>query len=200
MTVPVYSAGIVSQSFWFIEFKKYLRLIQDGKPEEDIKTLIIKDNIFGAPNEYRARRMFGYLSSRVKTLCMEEIDLFFICDLASQKIINLISIAKTDFLLFEFLNEVYREHVIIGSDYLNLAEARVFMKRKEEQSEIIAAWADKTKRRMISNYFNFLTDAGLLTSVDKNRRITPPVIDMSLENYLKSSGEPAILKAITGVY
>lgn len=200
MTVQVYSAGIVSQSFWFIEFKKYLRLIQDGKPEEEIKTLIIKDNIFGAPNEYRARRMFGYLSSRVKNLCMEEIDMFFRCDLASQKIINLISIAKTDFLLFEFLNEVYREHVILGSRYLNHAEARVFMKRKEEQSEIIAAWADKTKRRMISNYFNFLTDAGLLTSVDKNRHITPPVIDMSLENYLKSSGQTAILKAITGVY
>ncbi|MFR1371101.1 MAG: BrxA family protein [Eisenbergiella massiliensis] len=37
MTNSKYSAGLMSQSFWFLEFKKVVRLRQEGLAYEDIK-------------------------------------------------------------------------------------------------------------------------------------------------------------------
>ena len=37
MEYPNYSAGLISQSFWFVEMKKVIKLIDDGKSEEEIK-------------------------------------------------------------------------------------------------------------------------------------------------------------------
>ena len=34
-----YSAGIVSKGFWFLEFKKFLGLLREGKSEIEIRKL-----------------------------------------------------------------------------------------------------------------------------------------------------------------
>ena len=39
MTNSKYSAGLMSQSFWFLEFKKVVRLRQEGLAYEDIRSV-----------------------------------------------------------------------------------------------------------------------------------------------------------------
>lgn len=193
-----YSAGLVSQSFWFVEMKKVIKLKSEGKSDEEIKTLCIDDNLFGAINTKRARRMYGYILNRVNRLDEQMIQLFEISDLSTQKIINLISILEGDRLFFEFIFEVYREKVILGSDELNEFDLNVFFKNKEVQSEDINKWIDKTKKRLGSAYFNFMRDANLITLVDKKKTITPPVLDIELEKYLEINGKKSLVKAIRG--
>ena len=47
LTQVKYSAGLMSQSFWFIEFKKVLPMVMEGKAQEEIKKRCIEQNIFG---------------------------------------------------------------------------------------------------------------------------------------------------------
>ena len=69
LTPPeAYSAGLMSQSFWFTEFKKIAKLRQDGLPYDEIKRRCVKENLFGAAKEYRALRMAGYLIARLKRM------------------------------------------------------------------------------------------------------------------------------------
>ena len=199
MVEKAYSAGLVSQSFWFVEMKKVIKLIDSGKNEEDIKKICIDENLFGAAKEYRAKRMYGYIWNRTKKLDKALIDLFCTSDLATQKIINLIAILRSDRLFFEFMFEVYREKKILGVPVMEDIDVNVFFKNKEIQSEDIAAWTDNTKRRLRSIYFNYLIDANLLTVVDKKKMITPPILDIALEHYLEVCGDSAMIKAITGV-
>lgn len=199
MIEPTYSAGLMSQSFWFIEFKKVIKLISEGKSEDEIKKMCIEENLFGAAKEYRAKRMYGYIWNRVKKLDETLMELFLDSDLATQKIINLIAIIRSDRLFFEFIFEVYREKNIIGTQVLEDTDVNIFFKNKEIQSEDIAAWKDTTKRKLRQVYFNYLIDANLLTVVDKKRTITPPILDIALERYLEACGDSAIIKAITGV-
>lgn len=199
MAELIYSAGLVSQSFWFVEMKRVIKLIKDGKSEEEIKKMCIEENLFGAAKEYRAKRIYGYIWNRTKRLDEQLIDLFFSSDLATQKVINLIAILRSDRLFFEFMFEVYREKNILGIPVIEDADVNIFFKNKEIQSEDIALWTDGTKRRLRSIYFNFLTDANLLSVVDKKRMITPPILDIALERYLEACGDGAIIKAITGV-
>lgn len=195
-----YSAGIMSQSFWFVEFKKYLKLVLEGYTPEQIKVMVIQENLFGSPNEYRAKRIFGYISSRASHIEEKGIELFFSSDLATQKLLNLVCIIRQDRLFFEFINEVYREKVIIGADALDISDANIFFRNKEVQSEKVAEWTDRTKKNVRNCYFNFMTDANLLTVVEKKRKITPPLLDIELERYLEANGEAFIAKAITGGY
>ena len=90
MSEKKYSAGIMAQAFWFNELKQYLNLIKDGYSTEDIKKEVIEENLFGAPNEYRAKRMYGYMSKRASVIEDNLLNIFFTSDLATQKIINLI--------------------------------------------------------------------------------------------------------------
>lgn len=196
----LYSAGIMSQSFWFVEFKKYLKLRLDGYTAEQIKEQVINENYFGLQNEYRATRIYGYITNRVAMLDEKGMTLFFDSDLATQKLLNLICILRQDRLFFEFINEVYREKAIIGSEELSASDINIFFKNKEVQSETVAEWTDATKKRVGSCYFNFMTDANLLTVEGKEKKITPPLLDIALERYLEANEETAILKAITGVF
>ncbi len=194
-----YSSGMISQSFWFVETKKIIQLVNDGMILEDIRALCIEENFFGMGNSYRAKRMFGYIWTRVSKLDDTMIKLFCDSDLATQKIINLISIMKSDKLFFEFLYEVYREKVILGSQVLEESDVKVFFSNKEKQNDDITVWTDGTKKRLRSCYFNFLMDANLLALINKEKVLTPPILDIALERYLEATGEYAIVKAITGV-
>ena len=193
-----YSSGLVSESFWFIEFKKIIKLRNDGKSWDDIRDLCLNDNLLGISKEYRARRIYGYLKNRVDVLDEGLMNIFINADLATQKIINIIAIAKKNRLFFEFLYEVYREKVILGAVELTDSDISIFFKNKQEQDEDISKWTDVTLKRLSSTYMNFLTDAGFLVVIDKQKRIAPPILDISLENYLKDNGEKQMLKAIRG--
>lgn len=194
-----YSAGLISQSFWFVELKKVINLMYDGKSEDEIKKLCIEENLFYAAKEYRAKRIYKYIWNRVKRLDNSLIVLFINSDLSTQKIINLIAILKSDRLFFEFMYEVYREKNIFGAPTIEDSDVNVFFKNKETQCEDVATWTDGTKRRLRSVYFNYLADANLLAIVEKKRTITPPILDVALEQYLEVCGDGAIVKAITGV-
>ena len=194
-----YSAGLVSQSFWFLEFKKVVKLRQRGMEYSEIKKQCMEENLFGAATQHRALQMNGYVISRVKTMDDRLIDIFLTSDLSTQKVINLSTILKIDRLFFEFVYEVYREKSILGTGVLEDADINVFFTQKETQSEAIAEWKDVTKKRLRSCYMNFLTDANLLTVMDKKKTITPPILDIAFERYLISTGEDTLLKALTGV-
>lgn len=199
MTKEGYSAGLVSQSFWFLELKRIVLLRQEGLSYEAIRTACVKENLFGAAKVYRAQRMAGYLVKRLKALDDALVDLFGHADLATQKLINLIAILRTDRLYFEFLYEVYREKAMLGAGVLEDLDVNAFFTQKEQHSDLVAGWEEVTKRRLRSSYLNFLTDAGLLTVIEKQRTITPAVLDDKLEQYLLANGEDALRKALTGV-
>lgn len=194
-----YSSGLVSESFWFIEFKKIIKLRNEGKSWDDIRDLCLNDNLLGISKEYRAKRIYGYLKNRVDVLDEGLINIFINADLTTQKVINIIAIAKKNKLFFEFLYELYREKVLLGAIVLTDSDISIFFKNKQEQDEDISKWTDVTLKRLSSTYMNFLTDAGFLTVIDKQKRITPPILDISLENYLKDNDENQILKAIRGI-
>lgn len=194
-----YSAGLMSQSCWFVEFKRIVQLIAAGKTEDEIKAECLENNLLGAVKEYRAKRVYGYLIARAKMLDKAGIKLFMDNDLATQKLLNLVAILRGDRLFFEFVYEVYREKVILGQLELEDKDFNIFFRTKGQQSELVESWNDSTKRHLKSNYVTCMTDANLLRTEGKKRLITKPIIDNSLIWYLKDCGDQAILAAITGV-
>jgi hypothetical protein len=114
------------------------------------------------PKEYRALRTYGYLLNRVKEMDDTLIELFCNSDLATQKLINFITVIQGDRLFFELINEVYREKVILGYSEIGTSDINVFFTDKSMQDEEMKAWKDTTFKRLRSGYFQFMTDANLI--------------------------------------
>ncbi len=194
-----YSAGLISQSFWLAETREIIKLKKDGTAEEEIKKMCIEEDLFNTQRESYSLRINRDVTRRLKNIDNELIDIFLSSDISTQKLINLYLIAKNDRLFFEFLFEVYREKNFIGAKSLSKSDLNTFFNNKELQSDIVKGWVETTKAKLKNLYFNFMTEANLLTGKDGEKLITPPILDPRLENYLELNGDVAILKAIMGV-
>ena len=65
-----YSAGAVKFSFWFMEFRKTVQLLSEGKSFADIKKLNEETNIYGAPTKLRAQQIYSTVTARIKTFVL----------------------------------------------------------------------------------------------------------------------------------
>lgn len=196
-----YNAGLMSQSFWFVEFKKIVVLYKNGADYDEIKHQCIEENLFGAINPNREKRMCGYLLTRLRSMDDRLIELFINGDVSTQKLINLITVMNTNRLFFEFVYEVYRNKLIIGDTSIDLKDGNIFFAQKETQNDNLASWNETTKKRLRSLFLNFLIEADLVKWADdkKQKRIVNRVfITMELENYLKAKNM-SMYKAIAGV-
>ena len=126
-----YSAGAVKMSFWFIEFRKVVQLLHDGKTIEEIKTLAQNENIFAAPTALRSNQIYSTVAGRIRSLDQSFIPFFLSGDLATQKLYALIAAMAYDTLFFDFVYEVIREKMIVGSNELTDSDVRVFFQEQE---------------------------------------------------------------------
>jgi hypothetical protein len=194
-----YSAGAVKMSFWFMEFRKVVQLRADGKSMADIKAINQAENIFSAPTPLRAKQIFSTVSARVDALDESFYPVFLSCDLASQKLFALVAAMAYDTLFFEFVYEVVREKMIIGSNVLIDSDIRVFFKDKQQQSEKVAQWTDATLTRLGRCYKTMLYEAGVIDKGKAERKILKPLPDPVMEHWLEDHDMAVYVKALTGV-
>jgi hypothetical protein len=194
-----YSAGMVKMSFWFSEFRKVIQLLNEGRTWEEIKYQSLEDNLFGAPTNARAKQILTTVTDRVKSLDEGFYRLFESSDISTQKIISLIAIMETDTLFFDFVYEVYREKLILGSNTLADSDLGIYFKNKQVQSDKVAGWTDNTLKRLGACYKTLLMEAGMIDRSLGERTMLKPILDIGLERKLKDTGMELVLKSLTGV-
>lgn len=198
MEQRAYSAGAVKHSFWFMEFRKVMQLLSEGKSFEEIKMVNQEENIFGAPTIARATQIYNTVSARIKTLDKSIYELFVTSDVSTQKLINLVATMKYDTLFGEFVYEVIREKMIIGSNEFADSDIRVFFKNKQMQDDTVAKWTDQTLTRLGRCYKTMLFESGLTDKSKDNRKIFKPIMDIALERWLINNDMEYMFKALAG--
>lgn len=193
-----YSAGAVKFSFWFMEFKAAVKLLSEGMTLDEIKGKNQRENIFGAPTTLRASQIFSTVSARIKALDASFYSIFMDSDLATQKLFALVGAMAQDTLFFDFVYEVVREKMIIGSNEFSDSDINIFFRNKQLQDEKVAKWTDPTLKRLGKTYKTMLFEAGM-TDKGTPRTILKPILDPVMEHWLFDNGMEPIAKALTGV-
>ena len=199
MNKKPYSAGAVKHSFWFMEFRKVVSLRTEGKTWDEIKQLNEDENIFGAPTPLRANQIWSTVSGRIKCLDDSFYPVFQSCDVSAQKLFALVAAMAYDTLFAEFVYEVIREKLIIGSNEYTDSDIRIFFKNKQEQDDKVAKWTDVTTKRLGACYKTLLFEAGLTDKGKDLRKILKPILDPAMERWLLDQNMEYYVKALTGV-
>ena len=194
-----YSAGAVKLSFWFVEFRKVVELLNEGKSLEQIKAFAMNANLFAAPTALRAKQIYHTVTGRIKVLDESFIPLFVRSDLATQKLFALIAAMAYDTLFFDFVYEVIREKMILGSNELADSDVRVFFKDKQQQNDKVAGWTDATLVRLGRCYKTMLYEAGVIDKAKTVRKILRPILDPELVHWLEQNDMGAYVNALAGV-
>lgn len=194
-----YSASAVKMSFWFVEFRKVVQLLDEGKNMDEVKHLALSENLFAAPTTLRATQIFRTVSGRIKTLDGSIIPVFMAGDLSTQKLIALIAAMAYDTLFFDFVYEVIREKLMLGSNELMDSDVRVFFKDKQQQNEKVAGWTDATLVRLGRCYKTMLYEAGVIDKAKTARKILRPILDPELIHWLEENEMAVYMNALTGV-
>ncbi|MDE6054639.1 MAG: DUF1819 family protein [Lachnospiraceae bacterium] len=196
-----YSAGAVKFALWFMEFRKEVWLLAQGRTFDEIKALSAQENIFGASTPARAAMIQSTLTARIKNLDSSFYPLFMDSDIATQKLYALTGSFAHDTLFFDFMYEVVREKMIIGTGVLADADIRIFFKNKQAQDEIVAKWTDQTLQRLGRSYKSQLYEAGLLDDKTRGteRNLLKPILDPALKHWLEDYGYGQIAKALEGI-
>lgn len=194
-----YSAGITSKLFWGLEAKKTAKFILKGLSRNEIKDIIIGENIYQSPNAERSRRIIGYIYTRLISLGNVLVKILAEADSDGIKVINMISIMLTERLCFEFMYEVYRHKILIGDLNILDKDFNSFFDGKKVQSGEIARWTEKTQAKIRQTIIKMLVEGGFI-KIDQNgnRIITRPIVNYNIEVYLKKNGLQNYLYAMTG--
>lgn len=196
-----YSAGAVKFSFWFLEFRKEVQMLASGKTFDQIKKLNEEENIFGASTPARAKMIYSTVTARIKSLDESFYPLFLDSDVSTQKLFALAGTLAHDTLFFDFVYEVLREKLIIGSNIITDADFNIFFKNKQEQSADVEKLTEITINRLRRSYKTQLFEAGLLDDNTRatERTILKPVLDPILKHWLDDYGYGQIAKALEGI-
>ena len=186
-----YSAGAVKLSFWFVEFRKVVELLSEGKSTDQIKDLAMNENLFAAPTALRSNQIYHTVTGRIKSLDRSFIPLFTRS--------ALIAAMAYDTLFFDFVYEVIREKMILGTYELADSDVRVFFKDKQQQNEKVAGWTDATLVRLGRCYKTMLYEAGIIDKAKTARKILRSILDPDLVHWLEQNDMGAYVKALAGV-
>lgn len=195
-----YSAATVKFALWFMEFRKEVQLLNEGKTFDEIKKINEEENIFGASTPARSALIHSALTARIKEFDPSFYPLFLDSDVATQKLYALAASLAHDTLFFDFVYEVVREKMIIGTNLLTDADVRIFFKDKQTQDENVAKWTDTTLKVLGRDYKTQLFEAGLLDDNTRSteRQIYKPILDPVFKHWLEDFGYELIVKALEG--
>ena len=193
-----YSAGMVSSLFWLSETRKTAQLLKDGNDVNAIRVLAQTENIYQVKNEIRARKMANVIIKRLHSLPVDCLELIVTADIATVKLIILISIMKTDRLFFEFIHQVYRLAILLGEKIITDRAINGFFDEKKQQNETVAAWTEITTKKLKQQYIKNLREAGVIQNEAEQRKIIIPLVDYNLRKLLEDHGFTPYLNAVTG--
>lgn len=194
-----YKSTIKSRPYLYKETKKAVSLVNKGLDVGGIKEKSLEDNIFQLESEARKKEVASIITSRIKELDSYILDKIENSNIETSKVLVLYAIAKTDRLFFEFLNEVYKEKIVLKDFFIRDKDFGVFFQNKREQSEKVASWSEYTFKKLKQVYIRILFESGLIGNQKGNREIVIPIIDSDVKDYLYEIGSKAYIDAILGI-
>ena len=195
-----YSAGSVSKLFWYIETKETVKLLKD-KSIDEVKNIVISDNLYQQKSEDRLNREFSVISKRIMSLPESLRYMISDADIMTSKLIVIISIMATDRLFFELMYEVFREKIRMEEETLKDSDLNVFFRSKQEQSDVCAKWTDSAIKKLKQTFQKYMLEAQLLknSEVSKSEKVViKPYIEQELRQELVANDMEKYLYALTG--
>lgn len=179
----------------FYEFKLLVALKNQENTDEEIRTKVLKENLFQLEKLSSIKRGLPYIIKRVNVLDKALRNFVIEEPFSMGKVINLYTIMKTDRLFFEFMNEVVAEKIVNQNLLLEKKDMNTFFSIKAEQNEAISTWTEQTVRKLQQVHTKILLEVGILKD-KKSWELSRLIIDNQIKDHLIQIGDTKYIHAL----
>lgn len=193
-----YTATNTGRPFSIKEMIVAANLKYEGYTDKEIKQKSKEENIFQARSEHYKNKVATTVLMRLNTLDEYLITKIATSDIETAKQISIYSIMKSDKFFFEFMDEIYKDKIVLRDYKIYDSDISIFIQRKQEQIPQIGEWTESTIKKLKSQYLSMLDEAGFINREKTYIEIIHPIIDKQIQNHLIEIGDEAYLKAMIG--
>lgn len=193
-----YKSTIKSRPYLYKETKKAAILLNSGLRINELKVKAVEENIFQVESETRMKELASIITTRLKELDAYLIDKIENSNVETSKIIVLYAITKNDRLFFEFMNEVYKEKLLLRDLFIRDKDFNTFFQSKRQQSVKVDSWTEYTFKKLKQVYIRILFECGLIENQRGDRKIRTPILESEVKEYIYKIGDKAYINAIVG--
>ena len=193
-----YTATNTGRPFSFKAMIIGAKLKADGYTDKEIREKSKNENIFQSRSEHQRIKTASTVNKRLNMLDEQLINKLINGDSTTIKQIIIYSIMKSDRFFFEFMDEVYKDKIILREFIIKDSDINIFIKRKQEQIPQIAQWTESTLKKLKAQYLTMLQEANFIKRINGAIEIIPPVIDPFLYNHLLEIGDEVYVQAMIG--
>lgn len=194
-----YSAAMTSRPYLYKETKIVASLLANGTDITAIKKISVEENIFQLEKEYRRIEVAQAITSRLKNVDPLIIDKIANGSTEISKLLVVYIIMKHNRLFFEFINEVYREKIILRESTVKDKDFNIFFNRKREESEKVNGWSEHTFKKLKNVFTIILVDSDMGIKKNGEIEIKVPLIDKEISNHLIAIGDKVYINAMEGI-
>ncbi len=190
----IYRAA-TSENFYYIEAKRVANVLKHNPnfTREELFNYIEENDLLEANNSQNLNKKFRTVYKRLNSL-----NSFLIEKLAEEspdiaKFINFVSIVLNEKIVYDFIEEVIKDKVLLLDKKIENMEFNKFLIEKGEQEEEVSKWTESSRKKIIVKLKKYLIEAGYLVKKDSRTKefsISRPLIPMDIiDNIKKEYGE-----------
>lgn len=179
-----YSAGFTSERPVKDEMKLVVELYLQGKTKNEVRDIVIEQNLFNMRGIPAIKETLGKINRRVSFLDDSIRKIFIDNKNNDADAILLYTFLESFRIASEFVMEVIHYNWKNHKKIITLGDVNIFMEEKAKQSELVANWSPATTNRIRNRILEFCTVCGLLYKTNGDLMITPITISKELREYI----------------
>ncbi|MFR8070433.1 DUF1819 family protein [Faecalimonas sp.] len=191
-----YTSNIKDMGLLSKELMQACEMFHQGLTYDEIVADSEENNIFQVNTERRRRELAACIVKRMKYLDEKTISEIACGTIFLSNVMSVYSIMKTNPLMFDFMNEVYKEKTELMINRITDADINQFMDCKAQENEIVAKWKTGNVEKVKGAIRNILVEAGLLRDMGSFYMILVPVLTNEMVLHLQEIDGDMYLRAM----
>lgn len=194
-----YSAKLTGEPFLYNETKIIAEYILNGENVDILKQRNIEENLIKHKSIGSIKRTNSPIFRRISALDIDTLKEFVNSDIETSKYILLYAIMKTDRLVLDFIQEVYKDKLLMKKEYIEKFEIDNWYEEKCVLSQSLKEKTEKTANKLKQVIMKILADSGLIIKEKTRFKIVRPLLKEKYISLLDKNGDIEYARAMGGI-
>lgn len=196
--VDKYTSALTGELFLFNETRVLARCLLLGEDINALRKRNLSENLIMHKGVGSLKRSSAPIFRRLSMMSPNVLRAFSEGDIDSARLILLITAAKSDRLIRDFIFNVYADKIAMKTSTISKSDIERYFESVYEIEPSLRDRSETTKRNLKQKLMKIVTEAGLAKKQAPGFVVTRPNITNKLANLLVADGDSEYIKALGG--
>ncbi|HMT19423.1 MAG TPA: DUF1819 family protein [Candidatus Saccharibacteria bacterium] len=196
--VNKYTSALTGELFLFNETRILARYLVQGEDINTLRKRNLSENLIMHKGVGSLKRSSAPIFRRLSMMSPATLQAFADGDIETARLILLITAAKSDQLIRDFILTVYADKIALKSEKINKSDVERYFESIYEVEPSLRDRSESTKRNLKQKLMKIVAEAGLVKKQGTDYLITRPNLSNKLTNLLFADGDSQYIKCLGG--